>query len=84
MIGPISIFEGNPYDYTAYGNINFGYAARIFGITLSDAITGAGIHQVLGKGEGKPDWRNIKGRFDERMDTEMIIMGYNFIAPWDR
>ncbi|MBX2897710.1 MAG: hypothetical protein KF763_19875 [Cyclobacteriaceae bacterium] len=81
-IGRTSIFEGNEYDWTAYGNINYGYAARIFGISLDDALTAAGLQQVFGSGEGNPDWSNWEGMFDEQMDTDMINMGFNFIAPW--
>ena len=83
-IGRVSIFEGTKYDWTAYGNINYGYAARFFGIPLDDALTAAGIQQVFGNGEGKPDWGNFEGMFDQYMDTEMIKMGYHFAAPWDR
>jgi RHS repeat-associated protein len=83
-IGRISIFEGEEFDWTAYGNINYGYAAKMFGIPLKVALKAAGLNQVFGNGDGPIDWDNFEGLGDEYMDTEMIKMGYNFTAPWDR
>jgi RHS repeat-associated protein len=83
-VGTLSVFEGKVYNWTAYGNINYGYAARIFGFSLDEALNAAGIQQVIGDGLGNPDWSNWEGMFDEQMDTDMIKMGYNLAAPWDR
>ena len=78
-IGRIAIFEGRTYNFDDFGNINFGYAARTLGISLDDALKGAGLNQVL-KGNG--DWNNFQGYFDHARDTQAIIFGYNYIPPW--
>ena len=82
-VGKESMFNGEKYNWTDYGNMNFGFAARIFGISLLDAKFGAGMQQVFGKGKGSPDWSNFNGFFDGYDDTQMIIKGYFMQVPWD-
>ena len=82
-IGLYSTFEGSEYHFTAYGNINYGYAAKIFGFALNVALKAAGLNQVFGNGEGEPNWGNLEGLFDEYTDSDMIKKGYNISLPWD-
>jgi RHS repeat-associated protein len=79
-IGEYAIFEGKEYRWDAFGNINFGYAAKIFGFDLEWAKFAAGMAQVFG-GKAPPDYSNPDGYFDEKRDTEMIEYGYN-LKPW--
>ncbi|MDR7130954.1 hypothetical protein J2X69_003313 [Algoriphagus sp. 4150] len=81
-IGRQAIFEGKQYDFDDFGNINFGYAAKVFGISLGDAVKAAGIYQTLF--QGNPDYRNMEGFFDATKDTRNIKFGYNFIPRWER
>ena len=77
-----AIFENNVYDFDDFGNINYGYAAKLFGISIDDAIKAAGIYQTFY--QGNPDFSNLKGFFDALKDTKNIIFGYNFIPIWER
>jgi len=57
-----------------FGNYFYGVAAKAMGITLLDAVQGAGIYAIFSGSE--TDWSNRYGFFDERKDTQMIIRGY--------
>lgn len=57
-----------------YGQINYGAAVKAIGISLVDAIHGAGLNQLL---QGKPNWENVHDWFDGPGETELIIRGYN-------
>lgn len=81
-IGKKAIFEGEVYRYDDFGNINFGYAARVFGIPLEVGLGGAGLNQIFS--EVGPDLRNVRGYFDQRRDTQMIIHGYKYIPIWGK
>ena len=81
-IGRQAIFEGNVYDFDDFGNINFGYAAHIFGISLIEAINAAGLYQTFV--QGNPDFTNWDGFFDAKKDTKNIKFGYNFTPIWAR
>ena len=81
-IGMKAIFEGKIYDYDDFGNINFGYAARVFGIPLWQAVKAAGLYQTFF--QGNPDFSNWEGFFDASKDTRNIKFGYNFTPIWAR
>lgn len=81
-IGKKAIFEGKVYEFDDFGNINFGYAAKIFGIPLDEAVKSAGIYQTLS--QGNPDYSNWEGFFDATKDTRNIKFGYNFVPIWER
>jgi len=72
-IGLYSLFKGQKFRFDDYGNYNYGVAARAYGISLSDAIFGAGLNQVW---NGRGDITNPEGMFDDPRDTQMIINGY--------
>jgi RHS repeat-associated protein len=57
-----------------FGNYFYGVAANAMGITLDDAIKGAGIYAIISG--SVTDWTNLHGFFDEKKDTQMIIRGY--------
>lgn len=57
-----------------FRHCNYGYAAHCFGLTLVEALAGAGIYQTLFQHGGDPS--NIIGFGDYRRDTYMIIRGY--------
>ena len=57
-----------------FGNYFYGVAAKAMGITLHDAIQGAGIYAIFSG--SVIDWTNWYGFFDERKDTQIIIRGY--------
>lgn len=77
-----AIFEGRIYDFDDFGNINFGYAARVFGIPLGEAVKAAGFYQTFF--QGNPDFSNWEGFFDATKDTRNIKFGYNFTPIWAR
>jgi len=52
VIGYYSLWHGEKMQFGDYGQINYGVAAKAFGIDLDDAIHGAGINQIL---QGKPN-----------------------------
>jgi len=62
-----------------FGNYFYGVAAKAMGITLHDAIQGAGAYAVYRKITGHYSvltlW-NFPGFFDEYKDTKTIIRGY--------
>ncbi len=72
--GQYGLYRGQVFRYDDFGNYNFGLGARYFGLTLNQALLGAGINQIS---KGNPDLTNPGGYFDDREDTEMIINGYN-------
>jgi len=74
VIGYYSLWHGEQMQFGDYGQINYGVAARAFGINLDNAIHGAGLNQIL---QGKPNWKNTRGWFDGPGETELIIRGYN-------
>ncbi|RNC83392.1 MAG: hypothetical protein ED557_11925 [Balneola sp.] len=76
--GNYALYQGEKFRFDDFGNYNYGVAALAFGITLHDAMMGAGINQ-LKPGRGTPDWKNPRGFFDNRRDTHMIIRGYNHV-----
>jgi len=78
-IGFYAKFEGKVHRYDDFGNINFGYAAKIFGIVLGDALMGAGINQMM---NGDFHLNNPIGFFDDPQDSQMIEFGFNYLAPW--
>jgi len=57
-----------------FGNYFYGVAARAMGISLLDAVQGAGAYAIISG--SVTDWTNYYGFFDERKDTQMIIRGY--------
>jgi len=58
-----------------FGNYNYGVAARSLGISLGDALWGAGAATFIIKGSSHT-WWNVLGLFDEWNDSKMIIRGY--------
>lgn len=71
----------NGKDYAAddFGNYFYGVAANAMGITLDDAIKGAGAYAVYRKLLGHNSaltWWNLPGFLDEFKDTKTIIRGY--------
>jgi RHS repeat-associated protein len=74
-IGEKSLFNNIEVRYDSYGNYNYGVAARAFGITLKEALAGAGINEVF-KGDGHPDFTNLNGFFDTKSGSIDIIRGY--------
>lgn len=72
----------NLYRFDEFGNINYGYAGKVFGLTLSELKYFAGVYQTIG--QLNPDCSNYKGFFDEEIDTKNIIFGYNFVTPWEK
>jgi len=73
-IGYYSLWHGRKMQFGDYGQINYGVAARAYGLSLEDAIHFAGINQII---QLKPNWKNTKGWFDGPGETELIIQGYN-------
>lgn len=73
-IGLRAIYAGETYRYDDFGNINYGFAARTLGLTLLEAIGGAGFNQTFQT--QTPEWRNPGGFFDHSRDTEMIKFGF--------
>lgn len=67
------IYRGQEFRYDDFGNYNYGVAAKYFGLTLDRALLGAGLNQIS---KFNPDLGNLRGYFDHRRDTEMIIRGY--------
>ena len=67
--------DGKYYTADDFGNYFYGVAAKAMGITLLNAIHGAGIYAIFSG--SVIDWTNWYGFFDERKDTQMIIRGYN-------
>jgi hypothetical protein len=57
-----------------FGNFAYGVSARAVGITLDDALKGAGLFGII-NGSAK-DWLNFQGSFDEFKDSKMIKKGY--------
>ena len=78
-IGSRAIYDNTVYNYDAFGNMNYGVAARSLGIPLSTAIAGAGLYQTFG--QWSPDLSNPSGWFDGSDDTPMIISGYDDLDP---
>ncbi|MES2063486.1 MAG: polymorphic toxin type 44 domain-containing protein [Bacteroidota bacterium] len=74
LIGYYSLWHGEKMQFGDYGQINYGVAAKAYGISLDDAIHFAGVNQVI---QGKPNWNNTRGWFDGPGETELIIRGYN-------
>lgn len=63
-----------------FGNYFYGAAANAMGISLLDAIQGAGAYAVYRKISGHNSvitWWNLPGFFDEFKDTKTIIRGYH-------
>jgi hypothetical protein len=56
--------------------LNYGVAARAYGIGLEMAIFAGGMNQIY-NGEG--DMHNIAGFGDDPRDTQMIINEYNAV-----
>lgn len=52
LIGYYSLWHGEKMQFGDYGQINYGVAAKAYGISLGDAIHFAGINQVI---QGKPN-----------------------------
>jgi len=71
-----SIFNNRILRFDDYGNINYGVAARAYGISLEDALMGAGLNQIY---NGRSALNPI-GWFDDQRDTQMIINGYYFFG----
>lgn len=74
LIGYYSLWHGKKMQFGDYGQINYGVAAKAYGLSLEDAIHFAGINQVI---QLKPNWNNTRGWFDGPGETELIIRGYN-------
>ena len=68
-------FNGEFFQADDFGNYAYGVAAKAMGILLDDAIKGAGIYAILSG--SVTDYKNFKGYFDEKKDTNIIIRGYN-------
>ena len=68
------IYRGHPFRYDDFGNYNYGVAARYFGLSLDEALLGAGLNQIR---KLNPDLSNTLGFFDHSQDTYMIIGGYS-------
>ncbi len=66
-------YRGQSFRYDDFGNYNFGLAARSFGLSLKDALRGAGLNQIR---KLDPDLNNSLGYFDHTRDTQLIIMGF--------
>ncbi len=66
--------NGHFYAADDFGNYFYGAAANAMGITLYDAVQGAGIYAIFSG--SVTDWTNWYGFFDERKDTQMIKRGY--------
>jgi hypothetical protein len=66
--------NGQFYTADDFGNYFYGVAARAMGITLLDAVQGAGIYAILTG--SLTDWTNFYGFFDERKDSQTIMRGY--------
>ena len=77
-IGSKAIFNGSEYNFDDFGNMNYGLAARAFGLNLITAIAGAGYNQTFQT--KTPDFSNPLGFFDHKRDTIMIIKGF-YIRP---
>ena len=67
------IYDGQLFRYDDFGNYNYGVAARYFGLTLNEALFGAGLNQIRKR---NPDFSNSLGYFDHSRDTYMIINGF--------
>lgn len=67
--------NGEYFSPDDFGNYFYGVAAKAMGITLYDAVQGAGIYAVFSG--SVTDWSNWYGFFDDRKDTQMIMRGYN-------
>ncbi len=67
--------NGQFYAASDFGNYFYGVATKAIGITLFDAVQGAGIYAIFSG--SFTDWSNWYGFFDEIRDTQMIIRGYN-------
>lgn len=79
IIGKRSYYNGNLVGAQDYGNYNFGVAAKAFGLSLDDALFGAGMNEVaklFKSEEANPDFLNFRGYFDSSRATEVIIQGY--------
>jgi len=77
--GNTAIYNGAVYNFDDFGNINYGLATRALGLTLFEAISGAGYNQTFQT--QTPEWGNPGGLFDHTRDTEMIKLGFNMIVP---
>jgi hypothetical protein len=73
-IGLKATYKGKVYNYDDFGNINYGVAAKAFGLGLFTAIAGAGYNQTVQF--KSPDLSNPFGFFDHKRDTIMIIIGF--------
>jgi RHS repeat-associated protein len=78
-IGRHAIFEGQKYQFDDFGNMNYGFAARAFGLTLFEGLGGAGFNQAIQKGD--PHFDNPFGFFDFKRDSKMIVKGFYFKLP---
>jgi len=67
------VYRGQILRYDDFGNYNFGLAARSFGMTLKEALRGAGLNQIR---KLDPDFSNSLGYFDHSQDTQLIIKGF--------
>ena len=68
------LFYGRFMNPDDFGNFAYGASAKASGISLEDALIGAGLFGLI-NGSSK-DYLNFQGAFDEFRDTKMIKEGY--------
>ena len=68
------LYNNEPFDKDDFGNYQYGSAAFCMGLSIVEALMGAGAFGIINN--SKKDYDNYFGLFDEKKDSQMIIRGY--------